>query len=56
MLSEDILFSSVRTLGEAIRTRKLSPVDLTEAYLMRLETIGSKLNAVVTVTRELALL
>jgi Asp-tRNA(Asn)/Glu-tRNA(Gln) amidotransferase A subunit family amidase len=55
MLSDDILFSSVRTLGEAIRTRKLSPVELTNAYLQRLETIGPKLNAVVTVTRDLAL-
>jgi aspartyl-tRNA(Asn)/glutamyl-tRNA(Gln) amidotransferase subunit A len=55
MLGEDTLFSSVRTLGEAIRTRKLSPVELTEAYLKRLETIGPKLNAVVTVTRDLAL-
>jgi aspartyl-tRNA(Asn)/glutamyl-tRNA(Gln) amidotransferase subunit A len=55
MVTEDILFSSVRALGESIRTRKLSPVELTEAYLKRLETIGPKLNAVVTVTRELAL-
>jgi aspartyl-tRNA(Asn)/glutamyl-tRNA(Gln) amidotransferase subunit A len=55
MIGEEILFSSVRSLGEAIRTRKLSPVELTEAYLKRLETIGPKLNAVVTLTRELAL-
>ncbi len=55
MVSEGVLFSSVRSLGEAIRTRKLSPVDLTEAYLTRLETIGPKLGAVVTVTRDLAL-
>jgi aspartyl-tRNA(Asn)/glutamyl-tRNA(Gln) amidotransferase subunit A len=55
MISDDVLFSSVRNLGDAIRTRKLSPVELTEAYLKRLETIGPKLNAVVTVTRDLAL-
>jgi aspartyl-tRNA(Asn)/glutamyl-tRNA(Gln) amidotransferase subunit A len=55
MVSEDLLFSSVRTLGDAIRAHKLSPVELTEAYLRRLETIGPKLNAVVTVTRDLAL-
>jgi aspartyl-tRNA(Asn)/glutamyl-tRNA(Gln) amidotransferase subunit A len=55
MLSEDILFSSVRELGKAIRTRNLSPVELTEAYLQRLGTIGPKLGAVVTITRELAL-
>src|ERR1700734_3663127 len=55
MLTDDILFSSVRALGESIRTRKLSPVELTQVYLKRLDTIGPKLNAVVTVTRDLAL-
>lgn len=55
MITEDVVFSSVRTLGESIRTRKISPVELTEAYLDRLEKIGPKLNAVVTVTRDLAL-
>ncbi len=55
MVTEDVLFSSVRSLGESIRTRKLSPVELTEAYLKRLEIIGPKLNAVVTITRDLAL-
>ncbi len=55
MISEDILFSDLRSMGAAIRKRELSPVELTEAYLKRLETIGSKLAAVVTVTRDLAL-
>jgi aspartyl-tRNA(Asn)/glutamyl-tRNA(Gln) amidotransferase subunit A len=55
MVSEDVLFSSVRSLGQAIRTRQLSPVALTEAYLARLESIGPKLGAVVTITRDLAL-
>jgi len=55
MITDDVVFSSVRTLGDSIRTRKISPVELTEAYLERLEKIGPKLNAVVTVTRDLAL-
>lgn len=55
MMSDDILFSSVRSLGDAIKRRKLSPVELTNAYLTRLETIGPQLGAVVTITRELAL-
>jgi aspartyl-tRNA(Asn)/glutamyl-tRNA(Gln) amidotransferase subunit A len=55
MVTDDVLFSSVRSQGDSIRTGKLSPVELTEAYLTRLETIGPKLNAVVTVTRDLAL-
>jgi aspartyl-tRNA(Asn)/glutamyl-tRNA(Gln) amidotransferase subunit A len=53
--SEEVVFASVRTLGRHLRERKLSSVELTEAYLKRLETLGPKLNAVVTITRELAL-
>src|SRR5712692_4914839 len=55
MISEDVLFSSVRELAGQIRARKLSPVELTKAYLERLERIGPRLGAVVTLTRELAL-
>ena len=55
MLSEDVLFQTVRELGEGIRSRKLSPVELTESFLERSEKLGSKLNAYATVTRELAL-
>ncbi len=55
MLSEDVVFSPVTELGRKIRRRQISPVELTEAYLERLERVGPKLNAVVTVTRDLAL-
>jgi aspartyl-tRNA(Asn)/glutamyl-tRNA(Gln) amidotransferase subunit A len=55
VIGDDILFSSVRELGLLLKFRKLSVVELTEAYLQRLETIGPTLGAVVTVTRELAL-
>src|SRR5260370_28522834 len=55
MIGNDVLFLSVRALGEKIRRRELSPVALTKAYLERLETIGPKLGAVITVTRDLAL-
>src|SRR4051794_6372499 len=55
MVNDDLLFSSLRSMGDAIRTRRVSPVELTEAYLQRLETIGPKLNAVVMITRPLAL-
>ncbi len=54
-VSVDTLFLSVRELGDLLRTRKLSPVELAEAYLDRSERIGPKLNAYVTVTKELAL-
>jgi len=55
MLGEDVLYLSVRELGEQIRARKISPVELTESYLARSESVGPKLNAYVTITRELAL-
>ncbi len=54
-LGEDILYLSVRELGNRIRARKLSPVALAEAYLDRLQKLGPRLGAVVTITRELAL-
>ena len=55
MINEDILFLSVRELGNRIRARNLSPVELAEGYLDRSERLGPKLNAYATVTRELAL-
>ncbi|MGE5346126.1 MAG: amidase [Acidithiobacillales bacterium] len=53
-LGPDTLHLSVRALSEKIRKRELSPVDLTEACLERLETTGPVLGAVITVTRDLA--
>jgi len=55
VLSEDILFLSVRELGDRIRAKELSPVELTESYLARSEELGPKLNAYACLTRELAL-
>jgi len=55
VIGEDVVFAPVRDLGHMLRTRTISSVELTEAYLTRLETIGPRLGAVVTVTRDLAL-
>jgi aspartyl-tRNA(Asn)/glutamyl-tRNA(Gln) amidotransferase subunit A len=55
MPAQDICFMSVRTLGDAIRERRISPVELTERYLERCRTLGKRLNAFVTLTPELAL-
>jgi len=55
VLGEDVLYLSVRELGEQMRARKISPVELTESYLARSESLGPKLNAYATITRELAL-
>src|SRR5262245_60145455 len=54
-ITEDTFFASVRELSTMMRQQQISPVALAEAYLDRLEKIGPKLGAVVTVTRELAL-
>lgn len=55
MITNDTLFLSVAELAAQIRARRLSPVELTEAYLQRLETVGKRLNAVAYVMRETAL-
>ncbi|PYM21605.1 MAG: amidase [Candidatus Rokuibacteriota bacterium] len=49
------VFRSVRELSVAVRERRVSPVELTDAFLDRLERLGPRYNAVVTVTRERAL-
>ncbi|HME91645.1 MAG TPA: amidase, partial [Myxococcaceae bacterium] len=48
MTDGDLLFRSIGDLGKRIRARKLSPVQLAEVSLQRLESFGKKLNAVVT--------
>ena len=55
MLNEDTFFSSVGELAAQVRARKLSPVELTEGYLARLERFGARLGAVAHVMRESAL-
>jgi len=55
MLGEDVLYLSVAELAPRIRSRQISPVELAESYLARIEKLDSKLKAFVTVTRESAL-
>jgi aspartyl-tRNA(Asn)/glutamyl-tRNA(Gln) amidotransferase subunit A len=50
-----VVFTSIRDLGEGVRSGALSPVDLTALFLERLETYGPRYNAVVTVTRDRAM-
>ncbi|HYQ87991.1 MAG TPA: amidase [Candidatus Binatia bacterium] len=54
MIGEDVLYLSVAELGDRIRSRKLSPVELTEAYLDRIHRHAATLNAFATVTADLA--
>ncbi len=52
---DDLAFLSVGQLGELIRTRKVTSVELTTMYLNRLRKYGPKLECVVTLTDSLAM-
>lgn len=52
---DDLAFASLKDLGHLVRTRKVSPVDLTQLYLGRLKRYGDKLLCVVTLTEALAM-
>ena len=54
-IPDDVLYRGVRELSDGVRARTISPVELAEAYLQRLEQLGPKLGAVVTITRDRAL-
>ena len=49
-----IAIDRARELGQRIKTKQLSPVELTEAYLERGRTLGARLNAYATLTPDLA--
>ena len=51
----DICWMSARELIEAYRRKDLSPVEATRAILERVEEVNPRLNAIVTLTAELAL-
>jgi len=55
VLGEDVLYQTVSELGPQIRARRISPVELTESYLARIDRHGGALNAFARVTPELAL-
>jgi aspartyl-tRNA(Asn)/glutamyl-tRNA(Gln) amidotransferase subunit A len=54
MLGEEVLYLPVRELGKRLRAKEISAVELTESYLARSEQLNPRLNAYVTITRELA--
>lgn len=54
-MTDEAVFAPVRALAEGVRTRRLSPVALAELFLERLERLGPRYNAVVTLTRDRAL-
>ncbi len=53
--SDDLTRLSIRELGDQIRKKKVSPVDLTKACLARIDRFNHALNAFITITAESAL-
>jgi amidase len=51
----DLTFLSASQIAEQIRTRKVSPIEVVEAHLSRIEKVNPKINAFVQVDRERAL-
>ncbi|MBC3787082.1 amidase [Spirosoma utsteinense] len=52
---DELAFYTVGQLGELIRTKQISSVELTQFFLNRLKTNDPKLHCVITLTEELAL-
>jgi aspartyl-tRNA(Asn)/glutamyl-tRNA(Gln) amidotransferase subunit A len=48
-MSSDITYFDATKLAELIRTRELSPVEVVQAHLDRIEAVNPQLNAIVTV-------
>src|SRR5438094_1845220 len=53
-MSEALCFLSIAEAGERIRSRAITPVALTNAYLDRIAAIDPQLNAYITVTADVA--
>src|SRR5215475_5086031 len=51
---EELLSFDVATLGTKLQNKEISPVELTEAYLDRIQRTDDKLRAYITVTADLA--
>lgn len=54
-IPDSLAFATVAELGQRLQAREFTSLELTQYFLDRLERLGPKLNAVVTVTRERAL-
>ncbi len=50
----DVLFLSAREQAALIKAKKLSPVELTDASLARIDALNPRVNAFITVTADLA--
>src|SRR5882724_6141401 len=54
MPNDELCWTSAADLAAAIRDRRLSPVDVTEAVLSRIEAVNPRVNAYCTVAAEQA--
>lgn len=54
LLDEKLAFATIRQLSAEIKARRISPVDLVEMFLTRIERYDPKLLAFITVTPDLA--
>ena len=54
-VNDDLAFASATELAGLIRTKQVSPVELTELYFERIERLDGRLNAYLTLDREGAL-
>jgi aspartyl-tRNA(Asn)/glutamyl-tRNA(Gln) amidotransferase subunit A len=54
-MTNSVVFMPIRALAEQVRTRQVSPVELAATFLDRLDHLGPRYNAVVTVTRARAM-
>ena len=54
LMTPELIFMPLRDISEMIRSKEVSPTEVTCKFLDRLEAIGPKFNSIVTVTRELA--
>lgn len=55
MTEMDLAFAGIEEIAALFRKRKLSPVELAKSILGRIDQLNPKLNAYITVTRDLAL-
>ena len=52
MIETDIAFAPATELKDLIARKEVSPVEVTELYLSRIDALDSQLNSYLTVTRD----
>ena len=54
-MSQELHYLSIADAARLVASRELSPVDLTQAYLRRIEEVDGQLSSFITVTEEMGL-